>query len=171
MSGYGRIAASASADACMTPKRASIDASEPSTPPSRGRYSLRSSPAAEPEVEAPAVRAAAAAATTLRRNAHTREEDKKAPRSSSESGGSESFDGTEGRRSSGDSYSDSSEDERDAAPIADVEAKRRGAPVAPQEVRPFPAARHTRVFDSWGVKGGGEVSETKPVPSSFPLVI
>lgn len=127
MRSYKNIAAAAAADLCMTPQRSPIVSAEPSTPPSRGRYSLRSSPHADVDVVEPK---SATPTTTAVVGSAERSQD----------GG-----GSEGQLLRNEaSRFDSSEEERDIARIAELEATRRGIAPAPEEVRPRPRAHPAR---------------------------
>lgn len=149
MSSYKNIAAAAAADLCMTPQRSPIVSTEPSTPPSRGRYSLRSSPHADVVVEPKTVMPT----TTAVVGSAERSED----------GG-----GSDDQLRNKVSRSDSSEEEREIARISELEATRRGIAPAPEEVRPRPRAHPTQylffILFFWFPKRRLSVSSFPPPP-------
>jgi hypothetical protein len=123
---FKNIAAAAAADVCMSPPaRSPIESAEPSTPPSRGRYSLRRSPhaeAADAVVPRALIMPSSPKATTALEEA-----------TGSGAGGIFSDD----KQTTGGNAREEEEEEkaREVARISELEATRRGVAPAPDEVR------------------------------------
>ena len=123
MRGYKNIASAAAADVCISPQRSSIVSTEPSTPPSGGRYSLRSYTQQQDAGEIPVAPVQVAQMTALGEGDD----------GSDEGGGGGLVDSERAH-----SEDESSEEDREIARLSELEASRRGVAPAPEEVRGGP---------------------------------